>query len=675
MCGISGFVNVKGDLRRDCLLDAIHRMTDALSHRGPDDEGYWIDDGGRVALGHRRLSILDLSPLGHQPMESHTGRYVISFNGEVYNFPELRRELEQGGDTVFRGTYDTEVMLACFEKYGVASAVKRFNGMFAFALWDRQERALYLARDRFGEKPLYYGWIGREFVFGSELKALRAYPGFRGEIDADVMPLYFRHNYVPAPFSIYKGIWKLEPACWLRLPEAATVGTLPETVRYWSAEACFDDGQAQLDLGEEEAVDELQKKLRDCVRARMVSDVPIGAFLSGGIDSSVVVAMMQESGMPAARTFTIGFHDQNYNEAGYSRAVAKHLGTHHTELTVTPAEAMATIPNLASIYDEPFADASQIPTTIVSSLARRAVSVVLTGDGGDEVFGGYTRYFWAHKLWRVLGGIPLPVRASLNRLGGVVPPVLMRLAGQIGESTLPSRYRIRNLHDKLHRLRSMLLANSAEEVYLQLISGCLDSEALTRSHARMHWAGEAILSHPSALAAPAPFMLLDIATYLPDDILVKVDRAAMSVGLEGRSPLLDPDLLAFVGKLPPNYRVRNGQGKWILRQVLSRYLPKQMFERSKAGFAVPLQDWLRGGLRSWADDLFACKSFACNPYLNTRVIRQKWEEHRAGKANWTSPLWCALMFQAWLGNSLEEPSPIDSTVAEFTVRGMPGSIH
>jgi asparagine synthase (glutamine-hydrolysing) len=663
MCGFVGFLNRSETTPADRLRDIVGRMTEALRHRGPDDGGVWTDDLTGVALGHRRLSILDLTAAGHQPMVSRGGRFIIAFNGEIYNHLELRRELEQGPATpghalfdhanagaeaspAWRGHSDTETLLAAIEAWGVGEALKQSVGMFAFALWDRHDKILYLARDRLGEKPLYYGWQGDTLLFGSELKAFKAHPAFQAEIDREALTLLLRHNYIPAPFTIYRDIHKLPPGTYLAL---GSHRPNPQPVTYWSARDTALRGQMQPHAGtEDEAADALDSLLRQSIAGQMVADVPLGAFLSGGFDSSMVVALMQAQSSRPVKTFTIGFGEAEYDEAEHARAVAKHLGTEHTELYVTPEEAMAVIPKLPSLYDEPFADSSQIPTFLISQLAREQVTVSLSGDGGDELFGGYSRYFWAIKLWRWVGYLPMPARLTLTRLLTIVPPhawnTLFRALGFM----LPAGLRYSNPGDKLHKLSSFLGARKPEEIYFDLISHWKEPNRLVRGAQEPATVLSDPLQWPELRDFEHRMMFLDTVSYLPDDILVKVDRAAMGVSLETRVPLLDHRVVEFAWRLPLSMKIREGQGKWLLRQVLYRYVPRELVDRPKMGFGVPIDHWLRGPLKPWAEALIEPRRLKAEGFLNPTPIREKWRQHQSGRRNWSYYLWDVLMFQAWL---------------------------
>jgi asparagine synthase (glutamine-hydrolysing) len=647
MCGLVGFLDRRGSGGDETL---VRRMASRLVHRGPDDSGSWVDPSAGIALGFRRLAILDLSAAGHQPMVSPSGRYVIAFNGEVYNFERIRSELQVGVEVAFRGHSDTEVILAAIERWGLEAAVKRFIGMFAFALWDRETRALHLVRDRLGVKPLYYGWSGETLVFGSELKALRAHPAFDPPIDRDSVALLMRHNYVPGPRTIYERTFKLPPGTILTLPLADSGRAVPQA--YWSALDVAVQGVRDPFRGsDEDARRELDALLHDAIGLRKISDVPLGVFLSGGIDSTTVAAIMQAQSSVPVRTFSIGFEDAVFDEAPFAAQVARHVGTDHTELYVTAREALEVVPRLPSIFDEPFSDSSQIPTYLVSAMARRHVTVCLSGDGGDELFGGYTRYFAARSLWNRVGWIPGPARR-------VAASVLRRMQGRVAQraiSVVPARawrrMRISDPTTKLEKLAEVLGAADPDAIYHQLIS---------------HWPDPASFvlggtdTTAEALRDPLPqledftsrMMYRDLVSYLPDDILVKVDRASMAVGLESREPLLDHRLAEFAWRLPLSMKIRNGEGKWILRSVLDHYVPRTLVERPKMGFGVPLASWLRGPLREWAESLLEERRIAREGFFDPAPIREKWREHLSGEKNWHYLLWDVLVFQQWLESSV-----------------------
>lgn len=645
MCGLTGGWSRQ---RFGELQEALPRMTRALVHRGPDDDGHWFEADAGIALGHRRLAIVDLSPAGHQPMVSASGRWVIAYNGEIYNHQDLRVELEASGKAPpWQGHSDTETLLAAIEAWGVPAALQRSGGMFAFALWDREERALWLARDRFGEKPLYYGWNRGMFLFASELKALRAVPGFETAIDRQAVALYLRHNAIPAPFSIYRGISKLLPGHLLRLELAALErGETPAAQAYWNAAEQAAAGMANpFDGSESEATDALETLLRDAVGRQMVADVPLGAFLSGGIDSSVVVAMMQAQSSRPVRTFSIGFKEASYNEAEHAAAVARHLATDHTELYVTPEDALGVIPRLPSIYDEPFADASQVPTTLVAQLARDHVTVALSGDGGDELFGGYNRYFLAARLWRRLETVPLALRKLAARGITAVPVGAWNALYGAASPLIPARARLSMAGDKLHKGAGVLAARSGQDLYRGLISAWEPGDL-------MHGIEESRRFGPARDlrgGSLAEYMMLeDACHYMPDDNLVKVDRAAMSCSLETRVPLIDHRVFEFAWRLPLHYKIKGGTGKHILRELLYRHVPKSLIERPKMGFGVPIDSWLRGPLKEWASTLLAPDRLKNEGFFDPAPIARKWREHHSGVRNWQYHLWTILMFQAWL---------------------------
>ncbi len=646
MCGIAGLWDISRETTSESLEAIAQQMSSTLLHRGPDDGGTWVDAEAGIALGHRRLAILDLSPEGHQPMLSGNGRYAIVFNGEIYNFLEIRGQLEQLGHK-FRGHSDTEVMLAAFSQWGLQVAVKRFNGMFAFALWDRQEQVLHLGRDRFGEKPLYYAWVGNTFLFGSELKALKAYPGFSLQIDRNALALYLRHNYIPAPYSIYQEVYKLTPASVLSISPKNQA--LPQPVSYWSVSSVATSGiDAPFTGSDAEAIEQLDALLRKSISLRMMADVPLGAFLSGGIDSSSVVALMQAQSSQPIKTFSIGFNEDSYNEAPYARAVAQHLGTDHTEFYVTPKEVIEVIPKLPILYDEPFSDSSQIPTFLVSQLARKYVTVSLSGDAGDELFHGYERYFLANNIWQKIGWLPFPGRVGIAKtLRSISAEKWNSLLGRF-QTLLPVKDNSRNIGHKIHKLAHFLDLSEFEDFYQYLMSHWKQPESLVFGAKEL----STVFSDRETLSQlplnSQRMMYLDSITYLPDDILVKLDRASMGVALESRVPLLDPELVEFSWRIPLSMKVRNGQGKWLLRQVLYQYVPQKLLERPKMGFGVPLDSWLRGMLRDWAESLLDEGRLHQQGFLNPKPIREKWQQHLAGDKNWQDHLWDILMFQSWL---------------------------
>lgn len=649
MCGLTGFWQ-PNDFNPESARATVQMMAESLHHRGPDDVGLWLDDRAGLALAHRRLSILDRSPAGHQPMQSPSGRWWIVFNGEIYNHLDLRRDLAlQGKAPRWRGHSDTETLLAAVDAWGIEETLRRSVGMFAMALWNRQIRTLTLARDRMGEKPLYYGWQKGVLLFGSELKALRRHPSFIGEIDRGALALFFRHGVVPAPHSIVLGIHKLQPGTSLSITsDDMRASVAPPPHSYWSLSTVIDQGQRHSFQGSiQEAEDHLDSLLRQSVASQMLADVPVGAFLSGGVDSATVAAFCQSQSGSPVHTFTIGFHEKHYNEADHAAAVARFLGTDHSELYVTADQAMAVIPGLPEIYDEPFADSSQIPTFIVSQLARQQVTVGLSGDGGDELFGGYTRYALTSKLWHRLGLMPGCLRTGLARLLASCPAALWNQWFLIFERLFPRKYRYLNPGEKLHKLADVLMAATPDAAYLTLLSHWSDPSLLVLG--AMQPSSAWIQNHDclAALALQHRFMALDSIGYLPDDILVKVDRAAMAVSLETRAPFLDHRLVEFAWSLPLSFKIRDGQGKWILRRVLDRYVPRHLIDRPKMGFGVPIGQWLRGPLRDWAEDLLQERRMREAGYLDVRPVQRLWKDHLSGHGNHQYPLWNVLMWEAW----------------------------
>jgi asparagine synthase (glutamine-hydrolysing) len=644
MCGIAGYWACGS---RDAALDAdaiVSAMADQIRHRGPDDHGAWFDTDAGYAVAHRRLSILDVSAAGHQPMHSASGRWVLAYNGELYNHLDLREQL-QGAHAApaWRGHSDTESLLAAVEAWGVCEAVGRSVGMFAFALWDRAERALWLARDRMGEKPLYYGWQRGTFLFGSELKALRAHPTFDARVDRGALTLLLRHNYVPDPYSIYAGIRKLPPGTLLCVKPGRGEQT---PTPYWSLTEAAERGMAKPFRGSAtEALEDLEQHLGAAVRGQMLSDVPLGALLSGGVDSSLITALMQASSARPVRTFTIGVAEGDYDESAHARAVAAHLGTDHTDLRLTGAETLALVPHIAAMYDEPFADPSQLPTHVLMKLARARVSVALSGDAGDELFGGYSRYRMAPRAWAYVEWMPAALRrASGAALTALSTDTINRVAGPLAR-----RAGVVFLGERTHKLGLRLQqANSIDDLYVALVSEWTQAQELVVGgdmppnllDDRAHW---------PALADPvARMMALDCLTYLPGNILTKADRASMAVSLETRAPLLDRHVVEFVWSLPMHMKLRAGQGKWLLRQLLYRHVPRALVDRPKIGFGVPLNRWLRGPLREWAEALLAQDRLRRDGFFNPEPIRAAWRQHVSGQASLGNSLWSILMFQAWL---------------------------
>ncbi|HEX4145215.1 MAG TPA: asparagine synthase (glutamine-hydrolyzing) [Pirellulales bacterium] len=652
MCGISGFLDLEAQpaTNRAALTARARTMAERLVHRGPDDVGTWVDPEVGLGLGFRRLAIVDLSPAGHQPMESASGRFVIAFNGEIYNHRDLRRRLadEDQCSIEFRGHCDTEVLLAAIECWGLAKSLQQAVGMFAIAVWDRREQTLTLARDRIGEKPLYYGLHHRTLLFASELKALVAHPAFDDSLDREALNLFLDYGYIPAPHSAYQGISKLTPGSLVQFSARTlrgSTGVLPEPIAFWSAKEVAEGGQATRFSGSfEDAAGQLEGLLRETISSQMVADVPVGAFLSGGIDSSLVVALMQTQSARKVKTFTIGFHETAYNEATYAKQVAQHLGTDHTELYVLPAEAQAVIPSLPTIYDEPFADSSQIATHLVSRLAQQHVTVSLSGDGGDELFGGYSRYPLAVAMWKAMRLVPVAVRKPLAHLISATPPnVLDTIFAWLGP--LANRHGAPDrISGKLYRLAEIFQQRSVEGLYRSIV-------AQTALAARDLPASRSIFTRPEQWARLENLfekvMYLDLMTYLPDDILVKVDRAAMSVSLETRVPLLDHRLIEFAWRLPLPYKYRDGRGKAILRRILARHVPPALTERPKMGFSVPIGQWLRGPLRAWASDLLEPRQLSASGLFDTAEVQRIWQQHLGGRRDRQRELWKVLMFQAW----------------------------
>jgi asparagine synthase (glutamine-hydrolysing) len=637
MCGLTGAFDPNQEFGVDSLRQMVGQMTAAIVHRGPDDAGHWVEPQAKVAFGHRRLSIIDLTEAGQQPMVSADGRWVIAYNGEMYNTGAIRELL---GEMKYRGHSDTEVLVEAIARWGVEVTISRINAMFSFAAWDSRENELWLARDRFGEKPLYYGWHGKVLLFGSELKALVAVQGFSPEIDRQALGMLIRKISIPAPHTIYKGVKKLPPGSLLRV---RGVRDRPEPVRYWDPATEAIDTAVDPPRGEE-VVDELEELLTSVVKSRMESDVPLGAFLSGGVDSSTVVALMQKSSTQQVKTFTIGFSEAGYDESPHAKAVAQHLQTDHTELKLTASDALGVIPKLPKIYDEPFADSSQIPTYLVSALARQHVTVALSGDGGDELFGGYDRYRVFERLHKYRSSLPKTV---LKSSGKVLSSLSVDTWNRLGSSPImavaPMSVRVRT-GERVHKLAKILQSRGDGDLYEQLLSVNSDPASLVIGYVGTD-SGTGQSFHRSSFENA---MMTDTYDYLPDDILVKVDRASMAVSLEVRVPLLDPKVFSFAWGLHPDDRVRNGIGKWPLRQLLNRYVPAEIVERPKMGFGVPINKWLRNELHDWASELLDGQLLQKQGYFHAEPIVRMWQEHVTGTSDRSAELWPVLMFQAWL---------------------------
>lgn len=655
MCGLSGFLSPHPEAQY-VMKGLVERMADRLVHRGPDTGNSWAEDG--IALGHRRLAILDLSAEGAQPMQSACGRFVVAFNGEIYNHLDLRIALEQcGAAPNWRGHSDTETLLAGITHWGLDETLIRSVGMFALAVWDRRDKRLLLARDRMGEKPLYWGWAGKVLVFGSELTALREHPGFPREVCKQALAQYLTFGYVPAPRSIHPGIYKLEPGCILELkgelpPSAPADPLRPDQGyggliirRFWSLSETIAAGHRQIITDDSEAIILVESTLRTAVERQMLADVPLGAFLSGGIDSSLIVALMQTASSKPVQTFTIGFENREFDESPHASAIAGHLGTDHTSLMLTDTDVRSVIPLLPEMYDEPFGDPSQIPTHLVCREARKKVTVALSGDAGDELFGGYNRYFWGPRIWNRLAWLPSPARGGLGRLITSVPLNWWDSIGRLGGRRLA----LAHAGDKAYRLADRLQATrTIDDFYRSLVTVWPGHHMVPGLTAMPDSPLDDPLPEVGVEEAAQRMMAQDMRSYLPGDILCKVDRAAMSVSLETRVPFLDPDVLALSARLSPRMKIREGQGKWGLRQVLYRHVPKQLIERPKTGFSIPLGDWLRGPLRPWADELLSPASLSRDGLIDPASVLCVWEEHLSGRRDWAHRLWIVLMFLAWM---------------------------
>lgn len=650
MCGLSGYMAYQLPVSEDTLASWTYKSIGKLRHRGPDDQGIWVDSRAGIALGHRRLSVMDPSSEGHQPMISQDGQLILTYNGEIYNFRELKNDLNSAGAS-FSGNSDTEVLITAISKWGLLETLKRANGMFAFAIWDRRENRLQLVRDRFGQKPLYYGWANKSFVFGSELSALMQFPGFEKRIDRASVQLFLQHSNIPAPYTIYENCWKLMPGTILTIsPQDVKHKNIREPEPFWSPiETATASLSSPLLLSTNETIDRLKIELTNAVTQCMISDVPIGAFLSGGIDSSLVAALMQQNSAKPIKTFSIGFADEEYNEAMDAKKIAHHLGTDHTELYLTSKDAQSIIPDMPKVYDEPFADSSQLPTHLVSKLARQHVTVSLSGDGGDELFGGYNRYIWSRRLGKIVEHLPKGMRSWLA--GGIhnLSPEKWDGIYSIISRCCNSKRPIPQFGDKLYKFANMVNSPSESEMYWRLVSQWGDPSSVVIGGSQKRFSVERdFYGWPKVEDLVQQVMLLDTTFYLPNDILVKLDRASMAVGLEARVPFLDHKLFEFAWRLPLNLKIQKGVGKWILREVLNFYLPRPLYERPKMGFSVPLGSWLRHDLREWAEDLLHPNNLRCAGYFEPEIIQTVWKEHLSGAHNHQYQLWPVLMFQAWL---------------------------
>ena len=660
MCGIAG---IFGPLRKEDLEYSISKMSKTLLHRGPDDSGVWVDEENGIALGHQRLSILDLSSAGHQPMASPCGDFVVIFNGELYNNLQLRKKLNNSKyKQSWKGHSDTETLVSAFSQWGINKTLDQLIGMFAIAVWDVKTKELCIIRDRLGEKPLYYGWSNDVFLFGSELKALRSYKGFNNAISRNVLSLYMKYMYVPSPYSIFENIYKLDPGSILRIDCNGRTKSLDKitssvfnckgfSIKPWySLSDVAKKNQSDPIRNEHEAIGLFEKTLLDSIKSQMISDVPLGAFLSGGIDSSIIVALMSKISKGPIKTFTIGFEESAFNEAVYAKEVAKHLGTEHYELYVKESDAFGVIESLPTLYDEPFADSSQIPTYLLSKLARQHVKVALSGDAGDELFGGYNRYIWGPSIWNRLKWLPPNVRQIFGSTLQKIPAFALNIVPHL----LPNKYRVTSIGDKVYRVAHRLKnINDIDEMYYSLVVDNYNGENIVNNSNNpiLKTKLDDLTVISGINEAEHRMMLLDALTYLPDDILTKVDRASMGVGLEVRVPFLDRRVVELAWRVPLSMKIKNSQGKWLVRQVLYKYVPKRLIERPKAGFAMPVGQWIRGPMREWANALLNDSRIQHEGYFNHIMVSSMWREHLNGSHDWSSRLWAILMFQSWLDNN------------------------
>lgn len=662
MCGIVGFLDFKQSRKKEALVSVAREMAVQIHHRGPDNQGVWIDQDAGVALGHQRLSIIDLSSTGNQPMHSSCNRYVVIYNGEIYNHESIRKELEKTG-TRFKGHSDTEVLVEAISAYGIDAVPGKLNGMFAIVIWDRKNRELTLVRDRAGEKPLYYGWLGDSFLFSSELKALRIYPGWQGKLLSKSLQYFLRYNFIPAPYSIYEGIYKLLPGCSLRITSQSAKSSFSPQLNsvdnsvlcpkpYWRLSDVINSENRLIGSDQEDGVvNELDALLTDTIKQQMMADVPVGVMLSGGIDSSLVTAIMQNICAEPINTFSIGFSDSDYDEAIYASSIAKYLGTNHHELYLDKEEIVSTVPMISSVYDEPFADVSQIPTYLISKMACDKVKVCLTGDAGDELFFGYNRYFLGERLWKILRFFPHEVKKLIVGLLKVIPNE--HLASFIGFLGMLLNKRINpvTIKSKISKIPEIILAKSPEQLYENLLANQETGLLLSHSHSDDNaflWRGDTAEIKGSA----SMMMYRDFMYYLPDDILVKLDRASMAVSLESRIPFLDHKIIEFAWNLPCSTNMRNGEGKWLLKKLLEKYLPKSLFARPKAGFSVPLGHWLKTDLVDWSETMLDKKNIDAQGIFDSVMVNKIWHEHKKGKLDHSQIIWPVIAFQAWYQSSL-----------------------
>lgn len=646
MCGIVGLLDPqKGSV--DELVQVVMRMADTLVHRGPDDEGHWTESEGTISLGMRRLAVVDLTPSGRQPMISSDGRWVLVFNGEIYNYRDLRKKLCSEG-ALFRGDSDTEVLLMSVQQWGLEKALEALEGMFAIGLWDRRRCELHLVRDRFGEKPLYYGWVGGRLAFASELKAIASIPGFNANLDRDAIAIYLRRSCIPAPHTVYQGLYKLLPGHMVTFPGNTRPGSMRVPEPYWSALAEIESAKLNILSGSpKELTDELEETLSRSVASRMIADVPVGAFLSGGVDSSLIAALMQKQSIKPIETFTVGYADRRYDESPGAAAVANYLGTNHSTLHVSDRDIAQVIPLLAGIWDEPFGDPSQVPVLLLSRFARSAVTVSLSGDGGDELFAGYNRHAWLEKLWKRSGAIPPSFRRAIGSGLSNISPGLVNRAAHMTRF-LPVKFRIRQPSNKLMKLAKVMSSSSPEEAYYSLVSNWNTTSSIVIGTSNRYDNNSDGRQWQSLSDITEVMLWLDLVTYLPDDILTKLDRAAMGVSLETRVPFLDRDVFRLAWRLPMQMKLRDGTTKWILREVLHRHVPAALVNRPKSGFDLPLDDWLRGSLRPWAEDLLSESHLQNQGIMDPSPVRSAWKLHLSGRHDFGYELWDVLMLQSWM---------------------------